>query len=148
MKHYLLDTSALLTLRDDEDGAGTVANLLYQAQESKVICFACFMTLMEIFHRVWKDENELAGRIAYEKCQSLPIQWVHESKSLLEISARLKAQHSLSLADAWIAASAIQENAILVHKDPEFIALGCPQLQLPYTNKGTGVRTCFADSGV
>jgi len=87
---------------------------------------------MEIFYRVWKDENELAGRIAYEKCQSLPVQWVHESKSLLEVSARLKAQHSLSLADAWIAASAIQENAILVHKDPEFITLECPQLQLPY----------------
>jgi len=132
MKRYLLDTSALLTLRDDEEGAGIVADLLYQAQERKVICLASFMTLMEIFYRVWKDESELAGRIAYEKCQSLPIQWVHESKNLLEVSAGLKAQYSLSLADAWIAASAIQENAILVHKDPKFISLECPQLQLPY----------------
>jgi len=132
MKHYLLDTSALLTLRDDEDGADTVAKLMYQAQEKKVVCSSCFMTLMEIFYRVWKDEGELAGRIAYEKCQSLPLQWIHESKSLLEISAKIKAQNKLSLADAWIAASAIQENAILVHKDPEFIALECPQIQLPY----------------
>jgi len=132
MKRYLLDTSALLTLRDNEDGAEVVADLFYQVQEQKVICFACFMTLMEIFYRVWKDENELAGRIAYEKCQSLPVQWIHESKNLLELSAKLKAQHSLSLADAWIAASAIQENAILVHKDPEFITLECHQLQLPY----------------
>ncbi len=132
MKRYLLDTSALLTLRDDEDGADMVADLLYQAQENRAICFACFMTLMEVLYRVWKDENELAGRIAYEKCQSLPIQWVHESKDLLEISASLKAQYPLSLADAWIAASAIQENATLVHKDPEFSSLECPQLQLPY----------------
>ena len=132
MKRYLLDTSALLTLRDDEDGADMVADLLYQAQENRAICFVCFMTLMEVFYRVWKDESELAGRIAYEKCQSLPIQWVHESKGLLEISARLKAQYPLSLADAWIAASAIHENATLVHKDPEFISLKCPQLQLPY----------------
>jgi len=132
MKRYLLDTSALLTLRDDEEGADIVAGLLYQAQEKKVICFACFMTFMEIFYRVWKDDNELAGRIAYEKCQSLPVQWVHESKDLLEVAAGIKAQHALSLADAWIAASAICENAILVHKDPEFIAIECPQLQLPY----------------
>jgi len=135
MKRYLLDTSALLTLRDDEDGADIVANLLYQAQEGKVICFACFITLMEIFYRVWKDESELAGRIAYEKCQSLPVQWVHESKDLLEVSARLKAQNSLSLADAWIAASAICENAILVHKDPEFISLPCPQLSCHINKK-------------
>jgi len=64
---------------------------------------------MVIFYRVWKDEGELAARIAYEKCQSLPVQWVHESKSLLEISATIKAQNKLSLADAWIAASCIQE---------------------------------------
>ncbi|HED14087.1 MAG TPA: PIN domain-containing protein [Gammaproteobacteria bacterium] len=132
MKRYLLDTSALLTLRDDEDGADVVADLMYQAQKGKVICFGCFMTLMEIFYRVWKDESELAGRIAYEKCQSLPIQWIHESKSLLEVSAEIKAQNNLSLVDAWIAASAIQENAMLVHKDPEFTSLKCPQIKLPY----------------
>jgi len=32
MKRYLLDTSALLTLRDDEPGADQVADILYQAQ--------------------------------------------------------------------------------------------------------------------
>lgn len=138
MKHYLLDTSALLTLRDDEDGADIVADLMYQAQESKVKCFGCFMTLMEVFYRVWKDENELAGRIAYEKCQSLPIEWIHESKNLLEFSAKIKAQDKLSLADAWIAASAIQGNAILVHKDPEFISLKCPQIKLPYKQEENG----------
>jgi predicted nucleic acid-binding protein len=38
-------------------------------------------------------------------------------------AARLKAAHHLSLADAIIAAFAIQQNAILLHKDPEFEAL-------------------------
>lgn len=132
MKRYLLDTSAFLTLRDDENGADQVAELMYQAQNGKSQCFACFLSLMEIFYRVWKDENEQAGRLAYEECQSLPVKWVHETKSLLEKSAEIKAKNRLSLADAWIAASAIQEGAILVHKDPEFILLDCPQLVLPY----------------
>lgn len=132
MKRYLLDTSALLTLRDDENGADVVADLMYQAQEGKNRCFACFLTLMEIFYRVWKDENELTGRLAYEECQSLPIEWVHESQKLLEASAEIKAKNKLSLADAWIAASAIQEGAILVHKDPEFISVKCPQIELSY----------------
>ena len=132
MKRYLLDTSALLTLRDDEDGADFIAGLMYKAQDKQCLCFACFLSLMEILYRVWKDENELAGRLAYEECQSLPIKWVHETKNLLEASAEIKARNKLSVVDAWVAASAFQEDAILVHKDPEFTSIGCPQIELPY----------------
>lgn len=132
MKYYLLDTSALLTLRDDERGADTVAELLQKAQDGECKCFACFLSLMEILYRVWKDEDEFAGRLAYEECRSLPIQWIHETENLLVASAKIKATNKLSVVDAWIAASALQENAILVHKDPEFISVECLQLELPY----------------
>jgi ribonuclease VapC len=39
-------------------------------------------------------------------------------------AADLKAQHRISLADAFIAASAQRLGAVLVHKDPELAALG------------------------
>ena len=132
MNRYLLDTSALLALRDDEAGAEDVANLLYQAQDQQVECVACFMTLMELLYRVWRDEGESAGRLAYEQCQSLPMTWVHEDRTLLEKAAEIKAVHRLSLADAWIAACAILQGATLVHKDPEFEPVPCSQLTLPY----------------
>jgi len=131
MKRFLMDTSALLTLRDNEPGADEVAELLQKAQQGEIRCFACFITLMEVMYRVWKDENEMAGRLAYEQCRSLPLEIIHESRPLLEMSAKLKATHRISLADAWIGASALQEGATLVHKDPEFKALDCPQLLLP-----------------
>lgn len=131
MKSYLLDTSALLTLRDDEPGADRVADLLRQAQAGKVRCCGCFITLMEVLYRVWKDEGEPAGRLAYEQCLSLPMDWLHESDSLLVAAAEVKARHRLSLADAWIAAAARQEAATLVHKDPEFAAIKLPQELLP-----------------
>ena len=102
MNRYLLDTSALLTLRDDEAGAEDVANILYQAQDQEGECFACFMTLMELLYRVWRDESESAGRLAYEQCQSLPITWIHEDRMLLEKAAEIKAIYRLSLADAMI----------------------------------------------
>lgn len=132
MKSYLLDTSALLTLRDDEAGAQTVADLLTLVENNETQCYACFMSQMEILYRVWKDEGEQSGRVACEMVQSLPIIWIHENREMLELSAKLKAQNKLSLADAWIAASAILQNAILVHKDPEFKAINCQQLELPY----------------
>ena len=132
MKRYVLDTSALLTLRDDENGADIVADLLYEAQNQKCRCYGCFLSLMEILYRVWKDEDEMAGRIAYEQCQSLPITWIHETKDLLELAAKIKAENSLSVVDAWIAAVSIHEDAVLVHKDPEFKTISYPQLELPY----------------
>jgi ribonuclease VapC len=120
---WLLDTSALLALRDDEDGAERVALLLQSAQDGESRCLVCFMSRMEILYRVWKDESERNGRLADAQLQSLPITWVPCSDALLEQAAAIKANHPLSVADAWIAAAAQREGAVLVHKDPEFRAL-------------------------
>ncbi len=129
----VLDTSAVLSLRGDEPGAHRVEEILQEAALGKLICHGCFMSLMEVLYRVWKIEGKAAGFSAYSKCLGLPIEWVHESPTLLERAARVKATHPLSLADAWIAATALELGAILVHKDPEFVNL--PELQqeqLPY----------------
>jgi predicted nucleic acid-binding protein len=123
----LLDTSALLTLRDDEPGAEQVEQALEQPER----CYACFLTRMEVLYRVWKDENERAGRLAYEQLKALPLNWVEPSEPLLVQAASIKARHSLSLADAWIAAAAQQVGAALLHKDPEFRAIAdLPQVWL------------------
>lgn len=58
--------------------------------------------------------------MAYEQCLSLPLIVIHEDATLLEKAAEIKATHLLSVADAWIAASAALLRATLIHKDPEF----------------------------
>ena len=55
----LLDTSALLTLRDDEPGAGRVEEALEQPGR----CYACFLSRMEMLYR----EDACAGRPAGER---------------------------------------------------------------------------------
>jgi predicted nucleic acid-binding protein len=115
----LLDTSALLTLRDDESGAARVEQALEQSQR----CYACFLTRMEVLYRVWKDEDERAGRLAYEQLKALPLLWIEASEPLLELAASIKARYALSVADAWIAAAAQQVGATLLHRDPEFRAM-------------------------
>ncbi|QPN65950.1 PIN domain-containing protein [Synechococcus sp. CBW1006] len=115
----LLDTSALLTLRDDEPGADRVE----QALERQGRCYACFLSRMEVLYRVWKDEDERAGRLAYEQLKALPLRWIEASEPLLEQAASIKARYALSLADSWIAAAAQQVGAILLHKEPEFRAI-------------------------
>lgn len=133
MSRYLLDTSALLALRDDESGAERVAALLESAAGGELVCHGCFMSQMELLYRVWKDEGELAANEAYEICLRLPIVWLHESHDLLKRASAVKACFPLSLADAWIAAAALQLDAILVHKNPEFVDVaGLKQECLPF----------------
>ena len=49
MPAFWLETSAILTLRDDESGAERVAMLM----EGPDPCFACFIRRMEVLDRVW-----------------------------------------------------------------------------------------------
>ena len=131
MKRFLLDTSALLTLRDDEPGAQRVAELLPLAQQGKAKCHGCFMSLMKVLYREWRDEGKPAGQLAHQQCFALPIEWLHSSSSLLAKAAEFKALQSLSLTDAWIAACAAEQGATLLHKDPEFKPLTVAQEFLP-----------------
>ncbi len=55
--HDLLDTSAILTLRNDEAGADRVAEVLGLAISGKAKRYGCFMTHMEVYYRVWRDEE-------------------------------------------------------------------------------------------
>ena len=135
MKKYLLDTSALLSLRDDEPGADRVAEVLALAQNRKCECSSCFMSLMELMYRVWRDESEAHANLAYEQCLALPITWIHETPELLKAAASVKARYPLSVADAWIAAAAELTGATLLHKDPEFSAVDVAQETLPVKAK-------------
>ncbi|MCH8477106.1 MAG: PIN domain-containing protein [Wenzhouxiangella sp.] len=132
MRQFLLDTSALLALREDEPGAERVADLL---KDSAVQCHACFMTRMEVLYRVWEDEGELAGKLALQQCLALPLDWVEASDALLLQAAELKAGFSISVVDAWIAAAAMRQGATLLHKDPEFEALAIEQEWLPLKSR-------------
>lgn len=131
MKRFLLDTSAILTLRDDEAGADRVAQVLTLATQGKARCYGCFITLMEVLYRVWRDEDQAAGQLAYQQCMALPIEWLSNSDALLVKAAQYKAIYPLSVADAWIAACASEQGAVLLHKDPEFKPLPVAQELLP-----------------
>jgi predicted nucleic acid-binding protein len=117
---FVLDTSALLALRGDESGANRVQALLSQGEKNQCRLFASFMSRMEIFYIVWREEGEEAARHALRLIDSFAIEWKSCEPNILGIAARIKAHGRLSVADSWIGATAIVYGATLVHKDPEF----------------------------
>lgn len=134
---YLLDTSALLALRDDAEGADLVEEILRKAELGTYDVFVSFITFTEIFHRVWVDEGERAAKKIFLELQTLPLTRVDVDEDLIRAAARIRATTGLSMADAWILATAERHAATLVHKDPQLEAAdGIVHLiSLPYEKK-------------
>jgi len=82
------------------------------------------MTRMELLYRISADEGEEAAASALRLVDSTPLRWVSCDMAILQQAARIKARGGLSVADAWIAATAVEQGAVLVHKDPEFEGVG------------------------
>jgi len=116
---YLLDTSAILTLLEDEEGAQRVETLLRREE----VLFP-FLALLETYYITLQEQTEDLADQRYALLKQLPeaILWGVDEPTLLT-AGRLKAAHRLSLANELIAAFAVQQQAILVHKDPEMEAL-------------------------
>lgn len=116
---FVLDTSALLCLKENEPGASEVEAILRQ-QGKKETVFISFMSIMELAYILEQEQGEAAAREGILQLKQLPLQVVESDEPLGLAAARIKAGHKLSVADAWIAATAERLGATLVHKDPEF----------------------------
>jgi len=127
---YVLDTSALLTLIEDEPGAERVEHVL----RSEIVLIP-WMCSLEVVYITQQERGVAEAERRYALLKALPVTHLWElEEALLLTAARLKATYRLSLADTIIAACAIRERAILLHKDPQYDALsGQVQLEnLPY----------------
>lgn len=123
---FVLDTSALLALIENEEGAERV-EFLFREEEVLVP----FLSLLEV-HYITQQErglDEAARRVALIKELSGKILW-RVDEPLVLTASRFKAGYKVSLADAMIAAFAHRHDATLVHKDPEYEALSEEGLEM------------------
>jgi len=134
---YILDSSAFFAMFEDEDGADTVQGLLEKAQKGDIIVFCSFISYTEVFYITYKEEGEDEAQSRIDMMNKLTVKRVDSSEDLGLKAGRLKANHRISFADAWIAATAKMKDAILVHKDPEFEELEnkIEMLKLPYKKR-------------
>src|SRR3989304_9733007 len=106
MENYVLDTSALIALREDEAGADLVEEILRKADSKKVRAFASFISFMEIFYCSWRAEGKAEAHRTFLELKMLPLHRVDVNDSLLFLAGEIKGTCSLSLADSWVAATA------------------------------------------
>lgn len=116
---FLLDSSAILTLLEDEDGAGRVQEV---SRRGHTLVPA--LALMEVFYVLRQERGETDAYRSYAQSREMAgeVVWELDEPTLL-LAGRLKADHRVSFADAWMAAIAQRRGAVLLHKDPEFEAV-------------------------
>ncbi len=133
-KIYILDTSALFTYLEDEEGADYIDNILEMAENGEIVIYISFISLTEVYYITLqeKDAGEALNRINLIRSLALSVTESYESLNIR--AGELKSKHRISLADAFIAALTFEYDGILVHKDPEFESLSylIKQHRLPY----------------
>ncbi len=113
---YVLDTSAILTVLFQEPEYATVTDLLASGEE----IFLPFMALMEMHYRLLRNVGAEDAASARRLVGAWPVQVVESDPTWGRVAGEIRAGGGLSMADAWMAALALQRNAQLVHKDKEF----------------------------
>ena len=135
---HLLDTSALLAHHLAEAGADQVQALF--DDEAKVIGL-CVLTALEFEARLSTlGLGETERRAEYQKYATLvdEIVPITEAVCFEAIRLKLSASSRLPNIDCLIAAAAKSRGAILVHRDPHFIAIAATELaQLPLPPKSS-----------
>ena len=118
-QRFVLDTSSLITLLENEDGAERVEYVL-----KNELVTICSVSLLEVFYISYREQSKAIAEQRYALLKSLPVSfiWIFDEPVILT-AGRFKATTPLAIADALIAACAYNLKAILLHKDPEYLKL-------------------------
>ncbi|MBI2516585.1 MAG: type II toxin-antitoxin system VapC family toxin [Opitutae bacterium] len=122
MANRVLDSWALMAFFEDEPAAEAVEELLDQASREKHRLYMTSVNWAEVYYSTMREVSQEAAEQHAQIIASLPIDIVGigDDLKLARQAAIYKANHRLSLADAFAAALAKEKKAELVTGDTEF----------------------------
>ncbi|MBS1248558.1 MAG: tRNA(fMet)-specific endonuclease VapC [Chloroflexi bacterium] len=133
MASYVLDTSAVLTILNDESGVDIVLGILEEARDKEIDVYLPFMALMELEYLSLRRHSEEETRLILNLVEAWPVNLEYPTLTWLHEAAKVKALGVISVADAWICSLARLLDVELVHKDPEYDEVpGLKVIKLPY----------------
>ncbi len=137
MSDYVLDTSALLTYIENEEGSAEIEILFNKALDGEIELFISVISCIEVFYISWQEQGEEVTNERLELINDLPRIQEELDERFTKIVGTIKATKTMLFADCCIAGSAKYKQATLVHKDPEYeqIEDEIKQLKLPYKKK-------------
>ena len=119
----VLDTSAIVSVLADEPGADFVEGRLEEADAGRIVLAVSFVSLTEITYTTIQVAGKRRADELLAILKSWPVQFIYPDEALCVAAGEIKAAFPVSLAAAFVAATAQARSAILIHKDREFESL-------------------------
>lgn len=117
---YVLDSFAVLAFLQNESAASVVREVLEYGASNDDTLYLSVVNLSECLYIVERRRGAEIARRVLEAIQECPIRIEAATDRHAVIAARIKAQHRVSLADAYAVALALEKTATVVTGDPEF----------------------------
>ena len=117
---FIFDSHALLKFFQKEKGYEKVIQLLEEIRKTGATKYINAVNLGEIIYSTKKEFGDQKKLEVLANIERLNFTILSIPNSLIFHAAEYKAQYSLSYADCFALASAVEHKAILVTGDPEF----------------------------
>lgn len=123
MKPIVLDSYALISYLNKEQGYNVISEIFEKCVDSDEHAYMCVVNIGEVYYHALRVGGEQKAKLALEIVKALPIDIVEANISLTLQAAEYKAFNKISYADAYAAALAKIKKASLLTGDKEFKAL-------------------------
>lgn len=120
---FILDTFALLAYLRDEPAAARIEKLLENARQGKCRLYLSITNLGEILYITERRGGIAKVQDALALLRQLPIELLPADEQTIFAAAHVKANYTVSYADAFAIVAAQTRGATVVTGDPEFGAV-------------------------
>jgi len=120
MKSLLFDAHAILKWIQKEKGYLKVKSLITACRDQSAVGYMNQINLGEVYYKTIRAVGLQRAKEFLENFQRLPIRIVLPDSELIWRASEIKAEHPISYADCFAAATALKYGATIVTGDPEF----------------------------
>jgi len=116
----VLDSCLLLAFLRKEKNWQKVKKYFLEAKKGKHDIFLCWINLVEVYYKVYREKGEIGADKALSFIKKLPLHLIIPDERLYLEAGRIKGFYSIALADCFVVALACQFEANILTGDPEF----------------------------
>lgn len=117
---FILDSFALLAYLQGEAGMERVQSILKDAEKTRCVIHICIINLGEVLYIIEREKGLAKVHETLAATQQLPIDVIPADNQTVLDAAHIKANHTLSYADAFAVVCAQRSNGIVLTGDKEF----------------------------
>jgi ribonuclease VapC len=117
---YVLDAFAFMAYFENEPGAERVEQILQDARDGKARAFISIINLGEVIYNTERKHGLNKAQDTLALIQDMPIEVLPADDQTVFAAAHIKANHTVSYADAFVIVAAQKLDGIIMTGDPEF----------------------------